>query len=92
VNDTFPRWPLFVSGIVAAVSGGTCLAFGLDLDWAVLGNTGFSGLLFAWVELRRSVLPRPQAEEVDEEFVRRLEPLASRMRDELEARRASPAR
>jgi hypothetical protein len=89
VNDSFPRWPLVVSGVVAAVSGGTCVAFGIDLDWAVLGNTAFSGLLLAWVLLRHPAPSQPEPSESDEEFVRRLEALAAQMRQELEARRAA---
>jgi hypothetical protein len=81
-----------VSGLAAAVSCGTCLALGIDLDWVVIGNTGFSGLLFGWVLLRQPVPPEPQPEDVDEEFVRRLEALAARMRAELEARRAATRR
>jgi hypothetical protein len=89
VNDAFPRWPFLVSGVVAAVSGGTCLALGIDVDWAVIGNTVFSGLLLAWVLLRQPAPPEPGPPEVDEEFVRRLETLAARMRAELETRRAA---
>jgi hypothetical protein len=91
VNEGFPRWPLLVSGLVAAVSGGTCLAFGIDIDWAVIGNTAFTGLLLAWVLLRQPTPSQPELPETDEEFVRRLEALAARMRAELEARGATPA-
>jgi hypothetical protein len=62
------------------------LALGINLDWAVIGNTAFTGLLLAWVLLRQQEPPRPQAEDVDEEFVRRLEAVVSRMRAELDAR------
>jgi hypothetical protein len=78
-----------VSGLVAAVSGGICLALGIDLDWAVIGNTFFSGLLLAWVLLRHPAPAEPEPPEIDEDFVRRLEALAARMREELEARRAA---
>jgi len=81
---------LLVSGLAAVVSSGTCLALGIDLDWVVIGNTGFGGLLFGWFLLRQPVPPEPELPEVDEEFVRRLEALAQ-MRAELEARRATPA-
>jgi hypothetical protein len=92
MSESFPRWPLLVSGLAAAISSGTCLALGIDLDWAVIGNTGFSGLLFGLVLLRQPVPSRPEPSEVDEEFVRRIEALAARMRQELEARRATAAR
>src|SRR2546423_12654881 len=98
MNDAFPRWPIGVCGLVAAVSGGTCLALGIDLSWAVLGTTAVSGLVLAWIELSRprsagaeTSGPQLRAADVDEEVVRRLEALAARMREELEARRASPA-
>ena len=91
MSESLPRWPLLVSGLAAVVSSGTCLALGIDLDWVVIGNTGFSGLLFGWVLLRQPVPPEPELPEVDEEFVRRLEALVARMREELEARRATPA-
>jgi hypothetical protein len=78
-----------VSGLVAAVSGGACVALRIDLDWAVIGNTAFSGLLLAWVLLRQPAATQPEPSEIDEEFVRRLEALAARMREELEARRAA---
>ena len=67
-------------------------ALGIDLDWAVVGNTGFSALLFGCVLLRQPVQPEPEPPEVDEEFVRRLEALAARMRQELEGRRPTAAR
>jgi hypothetical protein len=91
MNEPYPRWPLLVCGVFAAVSAGTCLALGYRLDWAILTTTAFSGLVVAWVALREQEPPRPQPEDVDEEFVRRLEALAARMREELEARRATPA-
>ena len=78
-----------VSGLAAAVSGGICLALEIDVNWVIIGNTAFSGLLLAWVLLRQPPSPEPPAEEVDEEFVRRLEALAARMRAELETRRAA---
>ena len=91
MTDPLPRWPLLVSGLVAAVSGGISLAFGLDVNWLIIGNTAFGGLLLAWVLLRHPAPSAPEPPEVDEEFVRRLEALAARMRAELEARRATPA-
>jgi hypothetical protein len=98
MSDAFPRWPLWVSGLVAAVSGGLCVVLGIDLDWAVIGNTAFSGLLLAWVLIRHppsaetdSSRRRLEPAELDEEFVRRVETLAALMREELEARRATPA-
>jgi hypothetical protein len=77
-----------------SLCGGICLALRIDPGWAVIGTT-FAGIpVLAWVELRRprSVAvdpPRPQRNvDVDEEFVRCLETLASRMRTELDERRA----
>jgi hypothetical protein len=97
MNDEFPLWPCWVLGLIAAVSGGICLALRIDPGWAVIGTT-FAGIpVFALVELRR---PRsvaadpPQLQrnvDVDEEFVRCLETLASRMRAELDERRARTA-
>ena len=89
MSESFPRWPLLVSGLAAAVSGGTCVALGIDLDWAIIGNSGFSALLFSWVLLRQPEPPVSEPSEIDEEFVRRLEVLAARMRTEREARRAA---
>jgi hypothetical protein len=89
MNNAYPRWPFLVCGVFAVVSAGTCLALGFRLDWAILTTTAFSGLVVAWVALREAP-PQPLPEDVDEEFVRRLEALASRLREELEARRASP--
>jgi hypothetical protein len=64
------------------------LALRIDPAWAVIG-TSFAGIpVIIWVELRRPTQPHPQPEDVDEEFVRRLEAVASRMRAELEERRA----
>jgi hypothetical protein len=65
------------------------LALGIALDWAVIGNTAFSGLLLAWVLLRQPVPSRSEPPDIDEEFVRRLEALAAQMRQELESRRAA---
>ena len=85
MNNDFPLWPSWVLGLVAIVSGGICLALKIDPGWAVIG-TSFAGLpVIAWVELRRPKPPEPQSS--DEEFVRRLEALVSRMRKELDARR-----
>jgi hypothetical protein len=89
MNEAYPRWPLLVCGVFAAVSGGICLALGFRLDWAILTTTAFSGLVVAWVALREQEPPQLQPEDVDEDFVRRLEALAARMRQDLEARRAS---
>ena len=91
MNDAFSRWPLLVYGVFAAVSAWTCLALGFRLDWAILTTTAFSGLVVAWVALREAP-PQRQPEDIDEDFVRRLEALASRMRQELEERRAGAAR
>ena len=49
------------------------------------------GLVVAWVALREPLL-QPQPVDIDEEFVRRLEALVARMREELDERRATPAR
>ena len=89
MTDPLPRWPILVAGLVAAVSGGICLALGIDVNWVILGNTAFGGLLLAWVLIRHPAPPEPEPAEIDEEFVRRLEALAARMRQELEARRAA---
>jgi hypothetical protein len=89
MTDPLPRWPLLVAGLFAAASGGICLALGIDVNWVILGNTAFGGLLLAWVLLREPAPSEPQAPDIDEEFVRRLEALAARMREELEARRAA---
>jgi hypothetical protein len=90
VNNEFPLWPSWLLGLVAVVSGGICLALKIDPGWAVIG-TSFAGLpVIAWVELRRPTPPESQS--TDEEFVRRLEALAARMREELDERRASAAR
>jgi hypothetical protein len=89
VTDPLPRWPVLVAGLVAATSGGICLALGIDVNWVIIGNTAFGGLLVAWVLLRQPAPPEPEPPEIDEEFVRRLEALAARMRKELEARRAA---
>ena len=88
MNEAYPRWPLLVCGVFAAVSGGICLALGFRLDWAILTTTAFSGLVVAWVALREAP-PQSQPDDVDEEFVRRIEALAARMRRDLEERRAS---
>ena len=92
MTDGFPRWALWICGLFAALSGGTCLALGIDVNWAVLSTTAFSGLVFAWVLLRQppeSSQSRHQSPDIDEEFVRRLEALAARMRQDIERRRAS---
>jgi hypothetical protein len=87
MSSEFPLWPAWVLGLVAVVSGGICLALEIDPGWAVIG-TSFAGIpVIAWVELRRPMPTEPDGED-DEEFVRRLEALASRMREELEERRA----
>ena len=92
MTNPLPRWPLLVAGLVAAVSGGISLALGIDVNWVIIGNTAFGGLLLAWVLLRHPAPAAPEPPEVDEEFVRRLEALAARMREELEARRAATPR
>jgi hypothetical protein len=89
VNDPIPLWPAWLLGLVAIVSGGICLALRIDPGWAVIG-TSFAGIpVITWVALRRPVQHEPGPEDLDEEFVRRLEALAARMREELEARRAA---
>jgi hypothetical protein len=89
LNDPIPLWPAWLLGLVAVITGGICLALRIDPGWAVIG-TSFAGIpVITWVALTRPVPSQPQAEEVDEEFVRRLEALAARMREELEARRAT---
>ena len=89
MNDPIPLWPAWLLGLVAIVSGGICLALRIDPGWAVIG-TSFAGIpVITWVALRQPPPPEPPPEEVDEEFVRRLEALAARMREELEARRAA---
>ena len=90
MNDTYPRWPLLVSGVFALVSAGTCLALGFRLDWAILSTTAFSGLVVAWIALREAP-SQPQPEDIDEDFLGRLEALVSRMREELDARRDGAA-
>jgi hypothetical protein len=91
VNDEVPLWPCWLLGLIAVVSGGICLALRIDPGWAVIG-TSFAGLpVIAWVGFRRPAPSRPDPPDIDEEFVRRLEALAGQMREELEARRATPA-
>jgi hypothetical protein len=89
MNEPRPLWPAWVLGAIAAVSGGICVALRIDPGWAAIATCLAAFPIAAWVELRRPVPPKPPAEEVDEEFVRRLEALAARMREELEARRAA---
>jgi hypothetical protein len=48
--------------------------------------------IVAWVGFRQPVPPEPELPEIDEEFVRRLEALAARMRADLETRRAATPR
>jgi hypothetical protein len=86
MNDEFPLWPCWVLGLIAVITGGICLALKIDPGWAVIG-TSFAGLpVIAWVELRRPTPAEPQSKDIDEDFVRRLEALASRMRRELDER------
>jgi hypothetical protein len=89
MNEQMPVWPCWVLGVIAAVSGGICLALNIDPGWAVIG-TSFAGIpVIAWVELRTPKPPQPQPDDVDEELVRRLEALAAQMRQQLESRRAA---
>jgi len=91
LNGEIPLWPCWLLGLIAVISGGICLALRIDPGWAVIG-TSFAGIpVIAWVEFRRPPPPRSEPPEIDEEFVRRLEALALQMREELEARRATPA-
>ena len=87
MNEPMPVWPAWVLGVIAAVSGGICLALRIDPGWAAIATCLAAIPVVLWVELRRPVPPEPPPEEIDEEFVRRLEALAARMRAELEARR-----
>jgi hypothetical protein len=97
VNADVPRWPFWVLGLVAAISGGTCMALGIDLGWAVITTTVVGMPIVGWLELRRprssgsAPLPPRPSTDFDEDFVRRLEVLASRMRRELEERRRTRA-
>jgi hypothetical protein len=87
MNEPMPLWPCWVLGVIAVVSGGLCLGLGIDPGWAVIG-TSFAGIpVIAWVAFKHPAPSRPQPEDVDEEFVRRLEALASQMRRQLEAGR-----
>ena len=88
MNEQMPLWPCWVLGATAAVLGGICLALGIDPGWAAIGTCLASIPVILWVEFNQAT-PKPQPDEVDEEFVRRLEALASRMRQELEERRAA---
>jgi hypothetical protein len=91
LKDPIPLWPAWLLGLVAVVSGGICLALRIDPGWAVIG-TSFAGIpVIIWVALRHPAPSQPELPEIDEEFVRRLEALAARMREELAARRATPA-
>jgi hypothetical protein len=89
VNESRPLWPAWALGAIAAVSGGICLALGIDPGWAAVATCLVAIPIAAWVELRLPEPSQPEPPEVDEEFVRRLEALAARMREELEARRAA---
>jgi hypothetical protein len=89
MNEPMPLWPAWLLGAIAAVSGGICLALGIDPGWATIA-TCLAGIpVMAWVGFRHPVPSQPELPEIDEEFVRRLEALAARMREELEARRAA---
>jgi hypothetical protein len=91
LNDPVPLWPAWLLGLIALVTGAICLALRIDPGWAVIG-TSFAGIpVIAWVALRHPPPPAPEPPEIDEEFVRRLEALAAQMREELDARRATPA-
>jgi hypothetical protein len=89
LNDPIPLWPAWLLGVVAVVSGGICLALSIDPGWAVIGTSFARIRVIAWVEFRQPPPRRSETPEIDEEFVRRLEALAARMRKELEARRAA---
>jgi hypothetical protein len=89
MNEPLPVWPAWVLGVIAAVSGGICLARGIDPGWAAIATCIAAIPVILWLEFRQPAPPEPP--EIDEEFVRRLETLASQMREELEARRATPA-
>ena len=91
MNEPMPLWPCWVLGVIAAVSGGICLALGIDPGWAAIATCVAAIPVVAWVEFRQPAPSQPQPEDVDEDFVRRLEALAARMREELEARRARAA-
>ena len=93
MNADVPRWPFWTLGLVAAINGGTCIALGIDLGWAVVTTTVIGLPIVGWLELRQprssepaQLPPRPSTS-FDEDFVQRLEALASTMRRELEERR-----
>ena len=89
MNEPRPVWPAWVLGVIALVSGGICLALRIDPGWATIATCLAAIPVVVWVEVRTPIPRGPAPEEVDEEFVRRLEALAARMREELEARRAA---
>jgi hypothetical protein len=91
MNEPMPLWPAWVLGVIAAVTGGICLALRIDPGWAAIATCVAAIPVVAWVEFRRPGPAEPEPPEIDEEFVRRLEALAARMRAELEERRATPA-
>ena len=92
MNDPMPLWPAWVLGVIAALSGGICLALGIDPGWATIATCLAAIPIVAWVGFRQPVPPEPELPEIDEEFVRRLEALAARMRADLETRRAATPR
>lgn len=89
MNEPMPVWPAWLLGAIAAVSGGICLVLKIDPGWAAIATCLAAIPVIVWVALSRPVPPQPEPEDVDEEFVRRLEALAAQMRKELEARRAA---
>jgi hypothetical protein len=89
MNEPMPLWPAWVLGVIAAVSGGICLTLGIDPGWAAI-VTCLAGIpILGWVGFRQPAPREPELPEVDEAFVRRLEALTARMREELEARRTA---
>jgi hypothetical protein len=91
MSEPMPLWPAWALGVIAAVSGGICLALRIDPGWATIATCLAAIPVAVWVAFRHPAPPAPEPPEIDEEFVRRLEALAAQMRAELEARRATPA-
>ena len=89
MKEPMPLWPAWVLGLIAVISGGICLTLRIDPGWAAVATCLAGMPVVAWVGFREPVPPEPEPEDVDEEFVRRLEALVARMREELEARRAA---
>jgi hypothetical protein len=89
MNEALPLWPGWVLGVIAAVSGAICLALRIDPGWAAIATCLAAIPLIVLLELKHPAPAEPALPEIDEEFVRRLEALATQMREELEARRAA---